>query len=173
MQFARILPLILGACALTGSAAAADPAATPSLQALLLYRGEWRVTADHPWSGAPSGSVDRLRSACTLFHAYLACEQSVNGKPLALIVFTPGARPGEFYTRTIAPSGLAGGRGTMTIEGRSWTFLDKPAAGLTGSWSRVENVIVSRKEIKFAEYESEDEGKTWKRTNAGIERRVE
>jgi hypothetical protein len=154
------------------SAAGAKPAAPPLLEVLMLYRGDWRVTADHPWSGATPGSVDRLRSACTLFQAYLACEQSVNGKPLALIVFTVGDRPGEFYTRTIAPSGLAGARGSMTIEGNRLTFMDKPAAGLTGPWSRVENHIISRNEIRFAEYESTDEGRSWKRTNAGTELRI-
>jgi hypothetical protein len=166
------VPLILGGL-LISPTAGAEPAATPSLTALLLYREEWRVTADHQWSGATPGSVDRLRSACTLFPAYLACEQSVNGKSLVLIVFTVGGRTGGFYTRTIAPSGLARARRTMTTEGRRWTFLDKLAAGLTGAWSRVESRIISSNEVSFAEFETTDEGRTWKRMNAGTELRVE
>jgi hypothetical protein len=139
---------------------------------LLVYRGTWRVTADHPWSGSAPGAVDRLRSDCKIFHAYFACEQSVNGKPLALIVYTAGDRAGEYHTRTIGPNGLAGGRGTMTIAGKRWTYLDKPAAGLSGPWSRVENVVVSRDRIRFEEYESADEGKTWRLTNQGVEDRI-
>jgi len=169
--------LHLGLAAALGSAAAiapsaAEPAAPSPFAPLLVYRGTWKVTADRPWSGAAPGAVDRLRSDCRIFHAYFACEQSVNGKPLALIVYTAGEAPLEYHTRTIGPGGLAGGRGTMRIEGHRWTYLDKPAAGLSGPWSRVENVIVSPDRILFEEYESADEGKSWKQTNRGAEVRI-
>jgi len=169
--------LRLGLAAALGSVPAVAPsepapAAPATFAPLLLYPGIWKVTADHPWSGAAPGAVDRLRSDCKIFHAYFACEQSVNGKPLALIVYTAGDRPLEYHTRTIAPNGLAGGRGTMTIAGNRWTYLDKPAAGLSGPWSRVENVIVTRDRIRFAEYEPRDEGKTWSLTNRGVEDRI-
>src|SRR6185295_19488098 len=80
---------------------------------------------------------------------------------------------GHLTTRTIAPNGLAGGRGDLVIEGARWSYLDKPPATLTGPWSRVENVIVDRDHIRFAEFESGDEGKTWVQTNDGTEERVE
>jgi hypothetical protein len=139
---------------------------------LKIYNGDWAVRALHPWSGAAPGAIDRLKSKCQHFTLYFACEQTVNGKPQALIVYTINTGPGQLYTRTIAPNGLAGGRGDLTIDGNHWTYLDKPAAGLTGPWSRVENTIVDRNHIRFEEYESTDEGKHWTQTNSGTEERT-
>lgn len=158
------------ALALAGAVPAAaqpDPFAP-----LAIYPGQWSVTATHPWSGAALGTVDRLDSRCQRFTAYYACEQTVAGKPLIFIVYTLGDAPGRFNTRMIAPNGLAGGRGELTIAGDRWTYLDKPPAGLTSPWSRTENIIVDRDHIRFEEYESADEGKTWQLVNAGDERRV-
>ncbi len=143
--------------------AAYDPFAS-----LTLYDGEWEVRAEHPWSGAPPGAVDRLTSHCHRFTAYFACEQTINGKTASIIVYTL-ASDGGFSTRTIAPNGLAGGRGGLSLSGRRWTYLDKPPPPLTGNWSRVENVIVDHDHIHFAEFTSADEGKTWQPVNSGDE----
>jgi len=141
--------------------------------ALMIYNGDWAVRALHPWSGAPPGAIDRLKSQCRRFTLYFACQQTVNGKPQVLIVYTISTGPGRFNTRTIAPNGLAGGRGDLTIDGDRWTYLDKPSSGLTGPWSRVENIIVDRNHIRFEEYESIDEGKHWTLTNSGTEERTD
>jgi hypothetical protein len=114
-----------------------------------------------------------LKSQCNSFALYFACEQTVNGKPQALIVYTVGEAPGRFNTRTIAPNGLAGARGELTINDNHWTYLDKPPANLKGPWSRVENTIVDSNHIRFEEYESIDEGKSWRQTNAGAEERIQ
>jgi hypothetical protein len=139
---------------------------------LTIYDGDWTVHATHPWSGAPAGTAEHLQSRCRRFTLYFACEQTVNGKVQALIVYTAGETLGRFNTRTIAPNGLAGGRGDLTIDARRWTYLDKPPASLTGPWSRVENVIVGRDHIRFEEFQSADEGRTWVQTNGGTEERV-
>lgn len=141
-------------------------------ESLSVYNGDWAVHALHPWSGAPAGAIDRLNSHCQAFTLYFACEQTVNGKPQALIVYTSGADSARFNTRTIAPNGLAGGRGDLTIEGNRWTYLDKPPAGLTGDWSRVENTVVDRNHIQFEEYQSADKGEHWTLTNSGTEERI-
>ena len=156
----------LGLVIFMGAAAAPDPFAR-----LAMYNGEWDVRAAHPWSGAAPGAIDRLTSRCHRFSVYFACEQSVNGKPTALIVYAVGEAPDQLSTRTIAPNGLAGGRGLLTFAGSQWTYLDKPPATLKGNWSRTENHIVSRDRIRFEEYESADEGKTWTMTNSGEETR--
>ena len=44
--------------------------------------------------------------------------------------------------------------------------------GLKGNWSRTENFILDRDHIRFEEYESSDEGKTWTKTNSGTEERT-
>jgi hypothetical protein len=161
--------LILLALA-TAAGATTAPASAP-FSVHKIYDGAWNVRADHPWGGAAAGATARLDSHCERFTVYFACEQTVNGKPQILIVYTLG-ETGGFYTRTIAPSGLAAARGALEVNGSRWTYLDKPAAGLTGPWSKVENDIVDHDHIRFAEYESADQGMTWTQTNAGLEVRA-
>lgn len=163
----------IGVLILAFACSASTKASDAPFDPLTVYNGDWAVRAEHPWSGASPGAVDRLESRCQVFTLYFACEQTVNGKPQALIVFTIDTGPAQFNTRTIAPNGLAGGRGVLTIDGDRWTYLDKPASGLTGPWSRVENIIVDRNHIRFEEYESTDEGKHWTLTNSGTEERVD
>jgi len=167
----RLFRLLVAITVAYGSQANALGASDP-LDALMVYDGDWSVSAEKPWSGATPGTIDHLTSRCRRFTAYVACEQSVNGNPLALIVFTLGDRPGRLNTRTIAPNGLAGSRGDFMIDGEHWTYVDRPPVGSAGPWSRVENFIIDRDHIRFEEYESLDEGATWTRTNAGTEQRV-
>lgn len=136
---------------------------------LAIYDGAWTVHASHPWSGGPAGSADQLISRCHRFAAYFACEQTINGAPASLIVYTVGDESGRLNTRTITPNGLAGGRGDLTLAGARWTYVDRPPASLKGDWSRTENLVTDRDHIRFEEYASSDEGKTWRLTNAGEE----
>ena len=101
---------------------------------LTIYNGSWTVRADHPWSGAASGTVDHLVSRCRRFTSYFVCEQTTNS--------------------FIAPNGLAGGRGDLLLEGNHWTYLDKPPISTKGKWSRTENFIVDHDYIRFEEYQS-------------------
>ncbi|MDQ2840263.1 MAG: hypothetical protein M3Y72_04325 [Acidobacteriota bacterium] len=139
---------------------------------LTLYGGTWTVKAQHPWSGGAPGTPDKLVSHCERFTSYFTCEQTVNGKTQGLIVYTAGSSPGKLNSRFVSPDGLAGGRGDVTLIGNNWTYLDKPPLTLKGKWSRVENVILDRDHIRFEEYESSDEGKTWTETNFGTEERT-
>ena len=120
-------------------------------------------------TGGPAGAADQLISRCRRFTAYFACEQTVNGAPASLIVYTAGDQPGRLNTRTITPNGLAGGRGDLTLLGSRWTYIDRPPASLKGDWSRTENIVTDRDHIRFEEYTSSDEGKSWRLTNAGEE----
>jgi len=167
----RLLTIVLLGAGLLGSPieSQAAPARTDPFLPLAIYDGEWSVRADHPWSGAAPGSADHLTSRCQRFTLYFACEQTINGKPTSLLVYTDTGEEGRLNTRTIAPNGLAGGRGDLTIAGARWTYLDKPPATLAGNWSRVENLVKDRDHIRFEEYESADQGKTWTLTNSGDE----
>jgi hypothetical protein len=40
------------------------------------------------------------------------------------------------------------------------------------NWSRTQNFLLGRDPIRFEEYESSDEGKTWSKTNSGTEERT-
>jgi hypothetical protein len=162
--------------ALIQNPSAAQPPPDP-FTPLAVYNGTWTVQAEHPWSGAAPGTpgnptLDHLVSRCQRFTLYFACEQTVNGKTQALLVYTVGSSPGKFHCRFISPDGLAGGRGDLTLDGNHWTYLDKPPPTLKGNWSRVENFILDHDHIRFEEYESADEGKTWTKTNSGTEERA-
>ena len=139
---------------------------------LTVYAGTWTVKAEHPWGGGAPGTVDRLVSHCERFSVYFACEQTVNQKAQGLLVYTAGSSPNNLNSRLIAPDGLAGGRGDLTLNGNHWTYLDKPPLNLKGNWSRVENFVVDRDHIRFEEYTSADQGKTWTKTNSGTEERL-
>src|SRR4051794_16114473 len=53
---------------------------------LWLYNGTWQVTRkDQP----PQTLVNR----CSSFGKFFACEQSVNGASVALLIFVPGSQP--------------------------------------------------------------------------------
>jgi hypothetical protein len=157
--------------ALLQNASGGQPAPDP-FAPLVVYNGTWTVQAEHPWGGGPPGTPDHLVSRCQRFTLYFACEQTVNGKPQAFLVYTAGSSSGMLHTRFITPDGLAGGRGDLTLDGNHWTYLDKPPATLKGNWSRVENFILDHDHIRFEEYESADEGKSWVKTNSGTEART-
>jgi hypothetical protein len=161
-----MLPLLL--FALIQNAPPPQPPPDP-FAPLTIYNGTWTVHAEHPWSGAAPGTPDHLVSHCERFTLYFACEQTINGKPEAMLVYTATSSPGKLNTRFIAPDGQAGGRGDLTLDANHWTYLDKPTPPLKGNWSRVENFILDHDHIRFEEYESADEGKTWTKTNAGTE----
>jgi hypothetical protein len=163
-----MLPLIL--FAVIQNAAGVQPAPDP-FAPLTVYSGTWTVKAEHPWSGGASGSLDHLVSHCERFTSYFTCEQTVNGKTQGLLVYTATSSPGKLHSRFIAPDGLAGGRGDLTLDGNHWTYIDKPPFTLKGNWSRVENFILDHDHIRFEEYESPDEGKTWTKINFGTEER--
>jgi len=153
-----------------------NPPAPDPFAPLAIYNGAWTIHAEHSWTdtppNTPPGTPDHLISKCQHFTQYFACEQTVNGKTLSLIVYTAGTSPGKLHTRFIVPEGQAGGRGDLTLDGNHWTYLDKPPAQLKGNWSRTENFILDHDHIRFEEYESSDEGKTWTKTNSGTEDRT-
>ena len=157
--------------ALIQSTSGAQPIPDPFLP-LTVYNGSWTVQAEHPWSGGAPGTLDHLVSRCQRFARYFACEQTVNGKTQSLIVYTVSSSPGKLYTRFIAPDGLAGARGDLTLDGNHWTYVDKPPPNLKGNWSRVENFILDHDHIRFEEYEASDEGRSWTKTNSGTEERA-
>ncbi len=145
--------------------------ATDPFAPLTIYNGTWTVHAAHPWGGGPPGTADHLVSRCQRFTEFFACEQTVDDKAVGLIVYTIGSSAGKLHSRFIAPDGLAGGRGDFILDGSHWTYLDKPPKGLTGKWSRVENYVLNHDHIRFEEYESADEGKSWIKKNSGTEDR--
>lgn len=136
-----------------------------------LYEGTWTLVAAHTMAG--EGKPDTIVNHCKEGTAFYTCEQVVNGKSLALIVFTATDDPTKFHTQPVLTNGRANGRGDLTIVGDHWTFL---GSGKDDSgkqvFSRTENFFTGRDKIHFEQYESGD-NTTWVKKNAGDEVRVQ
>lgn len=85
-----------------------------------VYEGTWTVVASHTMAG--EGRPDTIVNHCHEGTAFYTCEQVVNGKSLALIVYTVTDDPTKFHTQPVLPGGQAVGRGDLTIAGDHWTF---------------------------------------------------
>jgi hypothetical protein len=145
---------------------AVPPGANAALAPLMAYNGTWQVTRNN----APK--PDTMVNQCVAVGTYLACHQTVNDGAASLLVFIPSKTAGQFYTQTILPDGRAGGRGDLTVEGDTWTFLNRwnQAAGKS-SFYRVVNVFKGKNQIHFEQQQSDD-GTNWKTTASGDEVRV-
>ena len=128
-------------------------AAGAAFAPIKVYEGTWTLVAAHTMAG--EGRPDTIVNHCTEGTAFYACEQVVNGKSLALLVFTATDDPTKFHSQPIFPSGLAAGRGDLTIVGDHWTFLGsgKDDSGKQ-TFYRTENVFAGRDKIHFEQYES-------------------
>jgi hypothetical protein len=135
-----------------------------------VYEGTWTVVASHTMAG--EGKPDTIVNHCHEGTAFYTCEQVVNGKSLALIVYTATDDPTKFHTQPVLPGGQTVGRGDLTIAGDHWTFSGggKDDAGKE-TFFRTENYFTGRDKIHFEQYESND-NKTWVKKNSGDEVRV-
>ena len=142
----------------------AGPATDP-FWTLWLYSGAWQVTRkDQP--------LQRLENRCSTFGKFFACEQSVDGASVALLVFAPAGQPGHFYTQSIKPEGRAGGIGELQIDHNTWTYSSRwnQGNGVT-TYYRTVNVFDGRNRIHFEQSESSD-NKVWTVKSSGEEVRT-
>lgn len=132
---------------------------------LALYNGGWKVQK----TGA--ATPDHLMNHCARLGAYYSCEQEVNGKESALVVFVPADAPGKYHTQAILPSGFATGRGDLEIHGDHWVYIGKDVENAKTTWYRTTNEFKGKDHIHFEQAQSED-GSHWKMTGSGDEERV-
>lgn len=146
-------------------------AASATFAPLKLYEGTWTVVSAHTAAG--DGRPDTVVNHCTEGSAFYTCEQMVNGKAIALVVFTATDDPAKFHTQPVLPTGRAVGRSDLTIAGDHWTYSSSGTddAGKPVFY-RTENIFTGRDKIHFEQYESGD-NKTWVKKNEGDEVRVQ
>lgn len=139
---------------------AADDAYTP----LELYNGGWRVQK----AGA---APDTLVNHCARTGFYYMCEQVVNGKTSALVVFVPADAPGKYHSTVVLPSGEANGPGDLTIDGNRWVYIGKSVDGNKTTWFRTTNIFTGKDHIHFEQAQSTD-GTHWTTGRSGDEDRI-
>lgn len=124
------------------------------LAAITAYNGSWKVTP----AAAPGQpvKVDSLVNHCTMDDAFYTCEQVVNRKAIALVVFVATDKPGSFRTWGRTAGGKAGGASELTIAGPHWTFLSSDVAGKPSF--RVENVWTGRDRIHSEQFQAAADG---------------
>lgn len=132
---------------------------------LTLYDGGWKVQK------AGAAKPDDLVNHCARLGVYYSCEQEVNGKESALVVFVPGDSPGKYHTQAVLPSGFAMGRGDLEINGDRWVYMGKDVEKEKTTWYRTTNQFHGKDHIHFEQAQSED-GAHWKVTGSGDEERV-
>ncbi len=135
---------------------------------LWLYQGEWEVT---PKGLAAGGKPDHLSNACARIGKHFGCEQTVNGKIVALVIFVPAEAQGHYYTQALMPDGHAQGRGELEIQGDRWTFLGKGEDGGKTTYFRTTNLFTGKDRIHFEQAQSND-GEHWTVGGSGDERRL-
>lgn len=148
--------------ALTCAACPAQDAYAP----LALYNG--------PWITSKSGAAapDHLVNHCVRTGLFYSCEQVVNGKTAAIVIFVPAGAPGTYHTQAVLPSGRATGRGDLTIHGTHWVFLGKDVEKDKTTWYKTTNDFKDNNHIHFEQSQSTD-GTHWTVTGSGDEVRAQ
>lgn len=152
---------------------AAAPAPGPAAAVfapIRVYAGAWNMTSGPPTS--TTAQPDLLVNHCTETTAFYNCEQVVNGKPAALVVFAPAGQPNHFYVQAVLPSGKAAGRTDLLLDGDHWTYRST-ATDDAGKpiYYRTENLFTGPDRIHYEQYESAD-NQTWTRKSQGDESRT-
>lgn len=166
MRRSLVAGLVLG-LALAGADPAAVAASTGGedpYAPLGLYQGQWRLT---PAGGAMALEVS---NHCARTGLFFACEQVVDGKPFALVVFQPtGGTPQRYTYRSQilqADGSAPGAWSEVTIEGPHWTYLSQGAVR-----RRTLNAFSGPDRIHYTVQHSAD-GLSWVTDSEGDEQRL-
>lgn len=139
-----------------------------ALEPLQAYQGTWQVTRNGPGATA---KPDRLVNRCVTLGIYFACEQNVNEKPTALLVFLAAGRAGHYHTQSILPEGRATGLDDLQISGNRWIFTSRRHEGGHTTYFRNTNVFTDANHIHFENAQSPN-GKQWTVESSGNETRL-
>jgi hypothetical protein len=135
---------------------------------LKLYDGSWEVKVS-----VPEPRTDHLENHCAQTGLFFSCEQKVNGKTGALVVFLPTGKTatGAFEYRTIPlmPDATPAGEwGHLVIVGGTWTYTwESGDAKNIVHWRNV-NQFSGKEKVHFEVQKSED-GSNWKTQMSGDE----
>jgi hypothetical protein len=153
--------------ALLGSAATPPASSKADFAPLLAYQGTWHVMR----KDAKDPKPDILINHCSLLGQFFACAQNVNAQPGALVVFLHKGAPGHFLVQNIMPDGRATGLTDLTVNGDTWTYMDRRDENGQTTFYRTLNVFSGRNKIHFESSHSKN-GKDYSVDLSGDESRV-
>ena len=100
-----------------------------------------------------------------------ACNQYVDGVSKALLVFTYDAAADRYTSYPIPADGSEAGKGTLVIQGNTWTYPWEVKDGGKTTYFRVVNVWAKPDRIEFRQEFSTDKV-TWTEMAHGVETKI-
>jgi hypothetical protein len=141
--------------------------------ALRLLDGKWDLL---PASGAKASESVHLENQCAKAGEFFACNQFVNGKNMALLIFLPShalENGGYAYRNQVlrAEGENSGAWGSLEITGVRWTYSSEETDQGKKIYWRTTNVFSGSDKIHFEVQRSED-GTNWTTNMSGDEART-
>lgn len=158
-------------CALfAGTGTAQKPGGVDVVRA---YEGTWDVSIDHLDTAHSKAGSEKstLRNDCWKSGGYFACNQYVNGDSKVLLVFTYDADKNLYTSYQIPADGRDAGKGTLVIDGKTWTYPWQTGEADKTTWYRVVNVFSAPDRIEFRQ-EFSDDNTHWTLMARGTEKRT-
>jgi hypothetical protein len=171
MKFRWTQSLGLATLSLWATVGAGQGSSGDPYEPLRHYEGTWEIQVS-----VPEKKTDRIVNHCAKTGTFFTCEQEVNGKTAALVVFLPvGKTPAgalEYRIQALQPDASdPQGWTHLVIDGQTWLYTwDQKEPGKTTHW-RNTNHFTGKDQIRF-ELQSSEDGTTWKTQLAGEERRL-
>jgi len=159
-----------------GAAAAvlalAPAAAAAGIETIAAYKGAWQIEIENyktAFSEAGKESTS-LQNDCWSSAGFYACDQIVNGKSSALLVFTYDEKTDMYGTYAIPAGGGNANHGTLLIRGNVWTYPWEQTENGHTTYFRVVNVFTAPDTIEFRREFSTDK-QHWTAMAKGIEKK--
>jgi hypothetical protein len=151
----------------------ANPAHDPYAP-LRLYEGKWDVV---PTSGDKPAETVHVENHCAKAGEFFTCNQFVNGKNMALVVFLPlhSLENGGYAYHNQAlgvEGGGSGSWGNLEIAGDRWLYSSDETDNGKKIYHRIINVFSGPDKAHFEVQRSED-GIKWATTTSGDEARAQ
>jgi hypothetical protein len=164
----RMIYSVSGSSILGASAASA----AEGLDKMAVLTGTWKTDSqqfDTDFSKA-GRDTSTLRNDCWRSGEFYACDQYVNGKSKALIVFSFSASDGTYNTYAIRSGGAPASSGKLKIDGDTWTYQNPQDADSQSPYFRTVNVFEDDSKIHFS-VEFTRDNQHWVTMNEGVETR--
>ena len=148
-------------------------AATDPYAPLRLYDGKWDLL---PASGDKPGATVHIENRCAKVGEFFACNQIVNGKNMALVIFLPthpsGSSGYAYHNQALGvEDGGSGSWGNLEIVGDRWVYSSDETDHGKKIYHRTINVFSGSDKIHFEVQWSED-GANWTTKMSGDEARA-
>jgi hypothetical protein len=137
---------------------------------MTVLAGTWKTDGqafDTDFSRA-GHDTSTLRNDCWRSGEFYSCDQYVNGKSKALIVFSFNASDGTYNTYAIRSGGAPATSGKLKIDGDTWTYENPQDPGSQPPYFRTVNVLEDFTTIHFAVEYTRD-NLHWITMNQGVE----